>query len=74
MLKPKLSPSNIGPQVRARCADLGFTLTALAEKIDVHLPSLHRMITKGENAKSDTLIALASALNCKVDDLLLPVR
>lgn len=69
-----LSPANLGRRVRHYAAARGLSLSAVAEKAGMCLPNLSRLLA-GDRAdpRASTLIALAAAMGCRVDDLLRPV-
>jgi transcriptional regulator with XRE-family HTH domain len=64
-------PANIGPRVRELAAARGKTLAAVARAAGIKPQNLNRLLA-GErpDPRASTLIALASALRCRVDDLL----
>jgi transcriptional regulator with XRE-family HTH domain len=67
----KLDAANIGPRVRERADKLNMTLAAVARAAGIKPQNLNRLLA-GErpDPRASTLIALASALRCRVDDLL----
>ena len=71
-MKPLLSVTNIGPQVRARIGKKGLSISKLAKLIGMQQPHLSRLLAGPCNPTASKLIALASALECRVDDLLAP--
>jgi transcriptional regulator with XRE-family HTH domain len=69
--RPRYSPANIGPRVRALCAARGWSLSELARRLDVSQPVVMRLVTGGRpDPRCSTLIALAGALGVTPDELL----
>lgn len=56
--------------IKERASERGMTLTDICNKVGYKsLPSFYRQINNPENVSMKTLIKIASALDCEVNDL-----